>query len=81
MRYPNFSKIVDAFKKLGLLELEALEEVPQRWQDVTDVCLRMKGFKVVDEATRSAAISSLIGGDKELLSMVADTLQQCAIPS
>lgn len=79
LRYPTFSKIVDAFKKLGLLELETLEESPKRWQDVTDVCLRRKGFEVVDEATRAAAISSLIGGDEELLAMVMDTLEQCVL--
>jgi alpha-aminoadipic semialdehyde synthase len=74
LRYKGFSRVVDVFTRMGLLEVE--EKVTlERWEDLTDICLRARGIAVDGEKERMRAVQSIVGGDVELAAEVIDTLR------
>lgn len=77
LRYPGFARQVDAFKRLGLLSMERLEEPVKSWSELVDACLKGKGFDVVDKASRRAAVVDVLG-DEKLAEEVLSTLDRYA---
>lgn len=77
LRYPGFSRQVDAFKKIGLLSTETLPSAISSWAELVDVCLASQGFKVTNPSTREEALATLLGSDEGALSReVLETLDE-----
>ncbi|GAA5911312.1 uncharacterized protein JCM6883_000050 [Sporobolomyces salmoneus] len=80
LRYPGFSRLVDAFKKIGLLDVEKLERPIESWGELVDKCLGKRGFEVNDSETREQALSTLFGEeDPKLVRDVLETLNELAL--
>ncbi|GAA5864875.1 hypothetical protein JCM1840_004934 [Sporobolomyces johnsonii] len=80
LRYPGFSRIVDAFKKIGLLQSEKLHHRVSSWKDLVDSCLRSKGFEVRDDKSRRTALCATLGDvDPALVDDVLSTLSELAL--
>ncbi|GAA5979312.1 hypothetical protein JCM11641_001991 [Rhodosporidiobolus odoratus] len=77
LRYPGFSKQVDAMRKIGLLGLDKLKEPVQSWGELIDACLREKGFEVTGAASRREALVQLLGA--ETADQVFATLDDLAL--
>ncbi|GAA6007492.1 hypothetical protein JCM11491_004182 [Sporobolomyces phaffii] len=79
LRYPGFSRIVDAFKKIGLLSTETLNPI-KGWDQLVDACLERQGFEVRDAETREQALTTLLGCDDSTLPRdVLETLKDLAL--
>ncbi|KAK4048433.1 hypothetical protein OIV83_004779 [Microbotryomycetes sp. JL201] len=61
LRYPGFARTVDIFKRIGLLDQEALSRPLERWDELFDLCLARKGCNIESEHDRVAAITRLAG--------------------
>ncbi|GAA5959378.1 hypothetical protein JCM21900_000710, partial [Sporobolomyces salmonicolor] len=80
LRYPGFCRIVDAFKKIGLLEVEKLHAPVSSWEDLVDSCLRSKAFEVGDSESRRSALLAILGDvDPHLVDDVLSTLSRLAL--
>ncbi|GAA5960892.1 hypothetical protein JCM3765_007527 [Sporobolomyces pararoseus] len=80
LRYPGFSRLVDAFKRIGLLSTEKLGRQIGDWGELVDACLENQGYKVKDGETREKALSELLGGeDQTLVRDVLETLNELAL--
>lgn len=60
LRYPGFSRIADAFKKLGLFETETLDVALERWTDLVPVCLRKHGVALESEADLQGVLEHIL---------------------
>lgn len=77
LRYPGFSRIVDAFKKVGLLSTDKLESSIGSWGELVDACLRKRGHEVGDSDSRERALTAVLGGEDPILVRdVLDTLNE-----
>lgn len=77
LRYPGFSRLVDAFKRIGLLSTEKLDRRIGRWGELVDACLGKQGYEVKDGETREKALTKLLGDeDQTLVRDVLDTLNE-----
>lgn len=72
LRYPGFSRIVDVWKKIGLLDQEVLERRLERWDELVDVCL---GKGALTRDARRAAVVELVG-EGPVVDLALDTLEQ-----
>ncbi|GAA6037577.1 hypothetical protein JCM8097_006122 [Rhodosporidiobolus ruineniae] len=79
LRYPGFSRQVDALKRIGLLATEKLKESIRGWTDLVDACLWEKGHEVVDNQSRRIALLEVLEGDEQLMDEVLSTLDQLAL--
>jgi len=77
LRYPGFSRIVDAFKKIGLLSTEKLDRTLESWGELVDACLEKQGYEIVDVASREKALAALLSdADSKLPRDVLETLNE-----
>lgn len=76
LRYKGFADTVDVFKRIGLLGLDTLEEPLDRWEDLTDVCLRAKGYEGTSAGEREEAVRELAGGNELTARVVLETLAE-----
>ncbi|GAA5929635.1 hypothetical protein JCM1841_004254, partial [Sporobolomyces salmonicolor] len=87
LRYPGFCRIVDAFKKIGLLEVEKLHAPVSSWEDLVDSCLRSKAFEVGDSESRRSALFALLGDadphlvDDVLLALLPNAASAAPLPA
>ncbi|GAA6063495.1 hypothetical protein JCM10212_004454 [Sporobolomyces blumeae] len=80
LRYPGFSRLVDAYKRIGLLSTEPLAEPISSWATLVDACLHVKGFRVDDDKSRRDALNTLLGtSDASLVDDVVDSLRDLAL--
>lgn len=74
LRYPGFSRVVDVFKRVGLLSLEPLNELPSSWTGLVEACMRRDGSTVsVDDALRT----TLAGAADADVAEVLSTMHEC----
>ncbi|SCV73183.1 BQ2448_7108 [Microbotryum intermedium] len=80
LRYPGFSRLVDGFKRLGLLSLNKLETVPVRWSGLLDAVLAESGHRAIKTRNeRLEAMAKLLGGDKKLAKDCLATLEELGL--
>ncbi|BGO95319.1 hypothetical protein JCM10020v2_007033 [Rhodotorula toruloides] len=72
LRYPGFSKIADAFKKMGLFDTETLNAPIERWTDLVLLCLRKRGVVLDSEASLQSALKQVLGGDAALAEVIQE---------
>ncbi|SCZ94622.1 BZ3500_MvSof-1268-A1-R1_Chr12-3g04003 [Microbotryum saponariae] len=80
LRYPGFSRLVDGFKRLGLLSLDKLETVPVRWSGLLDAVLAESGHRAIktrDE--RIDAMTKALGADEKLAKDCLATLEELGL--
>ncbi|KAM0745747.1 hypothetical protein T439DRAFT_318945 [Meredithblackwellia eburnea MCA 4105] len=61
LRYPGFARVVDGFKKIGLLSTDVFSKNLESWEGLTDACLARLGGEVKDREVRLARIRHAMG--------------------
>ncbi|BGP35159.1 hypothetical protein JCM10296v2_006989 [Rhodotorula toruloides] len=79
LRYAGFSKIADAFKKVGLFDTETLDAPIERWTDLVPVCLRKQGVSLDSSAGLQSALEQVLGSDVLLAEEVLQELQALSL--
>ena len=80
LRFPGFSRVVDIWKKIGLLDLETKVTL-ERWDEMVDSSLeRISGRTIVDAATRRQVIVDIVGGVQGVDEAIS-TLEQSVLLS
>lgn len=76
LRYPGFSRVVDAFKRIGLLDTQPLAAPVTKPTDLVDACLAAQGYDVKDSESREQALLRVLDGRHELVLEVVASLQE-----
>lgn len=71
LRYPGFSRIVDAFKRVGLLDTAALAEPLQDSSQLLSACLGVSADKSLEDA-----VLARLDGDAELCAETMSALRE-----
>ncbi|GAA5862039.1 hypothetical protein JCM3774_006149 [Rhodotorula dairenensis] len=79
LRYPGFSRIVDAFKRIGLLDTKALATALGSPAELVDACLAAQGHAVEDSASREHALLDVLDGRQDLTSEVLASLEELGL--
>ncbi|GAA5990344.1 hypothetical protein JCM10908_007326 [Rhodotorula pacifica] len=79
LRYPGFSPVVDAFKRIGLLRTEPLPSALTRSTDLVDACLAAQGHPVTDSASREQALSQVLNGQQDIVTEVTASLRELSL--
>lgn len=74
LRYPGFCRIVDGWKKMGLLGGEKFVQGVGKWEEVVDAVLGCEA------AERREKVERLLGGDEVLVKDVLGALEECGVP-
>lgn len=76
LRYPGFSRVVDAFKRLGLLDTSPLSQGLESPSTLLEACLRAKGHATTDGPSRQQALLAVLEGDEALATETLAVLQE-----
>ena len=80
LRFPGFSRLVDVWKKCGLLDIEVMDVKLEKWDQFVDSCLeKVSGKKVLDAKMRREVVVGIVG-DVEWVYEALSTLEQ-SVPS
>ncbi|WWC89390.1 uncharacterized protein L201_004313 [Kwoniella dendrophila CBS 6074] len=66
LRYQGFSKLLESFRKLGLLRGDPLKTVPESWEDflLLSASRELEHDKLIEGSEVSGVISNLLGNEK-----------------
>lgn len=76
LRYPGFSRVVDAFKRIGLLNTEPVAAALASPAELVDACLVAQGHAVEDSASREHALLEVLNGSQDLVTEVLASLTE-----